>query len=88
VDGDIAVVQSRIDLHYPSDYYSGKKITVTPLNFVCKSRAPPLQRMRVTIARQNAAPKNFRQRDCAQKFRHGAEVPMECALLLNLILRS
>ena len=25
----------------PSDYYSRKKITVTPLNFVCKCRAPP-----------------------------------------------
>jgi hypothetical protein len=23
-----------------SDYYSGKKITVTPLNFVCKRRRP------------------------------------------------
>src|SRR5271170_7692664 len=33
----------------PSDYYSRKKITVTPLNFVCKCRAPPLGHLRFTI---------------------------------------
>ncbi|HEX3502719.1 MAG TPA: hypothetical protein VHU22_04930 [Xanthobacteraceae bacterium] len=41
--GDIGAVQSRIDPHYIPDYYSEKKITVTPLNFVCKPRAPLLR---------------------------------------------
>jgi hypothetical protein len=52
VDGDIGAVQSRIDVHYSSDYYSGKKITVTPLNFVCKRRTPPPPRKRLTVFRK------------------------------------
>jgi hypothetical protein len=52
VDGDIGAVQSRIDVHYSSDYYSGKKITVTPLNFVCKRGAPPPPRKRLTVFRK------------------------------------
>jgi hypothetical protein len=43
VGGDIGAVQSRIDPHYLPNYYSEKKITVTPLNFVCKRRAPLLR---------------------------------------------
>jgi len=35
-----SAVANRSALH--SDYYSEKKITVTPLNFVCKPRAPLL----------------------------------------------
>jgi hypothetical protein len=33
-------VQSRIRPALQSDYYSGKKITVTPLNFVCNRPRP------------------------------------------------
>jgi hypothetical protein len=33
-----SAVANRSALH--PDYYSAKKITVTPLNFVCKCRAP------------------------------------------------
>jgi hypothetical protein len=40
VDGDIGAVQSRIRPALQSDYYSGKKITVTPLNFVCNRPRP------------------------------------------------
>jgi hypothetical protein len=36
-----SAVANRRALH--SDYYSRKKITVTPLNFVCKCRALPLR---------------------------------------------
>ncbi|MGB6659913.1 MAG: hypothetical protein WBE90_12665, partial [Xanthobacteraceae bacterium] len=36
-------VQSRIDPHYLPNYYSEKKITVNPLNFVCMRPAPLLR---------------------------------------------
>jgi hypothetical protein len=35
----VSAVANRSALH--PDYYTGKKITVTPLNFVCKPRGPP-----------------------------------------------
>src|SRR6202043_2676568 len=35
-----------------SDYYSRKKITVTPLNFVCKCRAPPPPRRHPAVFRK------------------------------------
>jgi hypothetical protein len=38
VDGDIGAVPVANRPALQSDYYTGKKITVTPLNFVCKRR--------------------------------------------------
>jgi hypothetical protein len=46
-------VQSRIDPHYVPNYYSEKKITVTPLNFVCKRRVPLLRAL--CFARSDSA---------------------------------
>jgi hypothetical protein len=60
----------------PSDYYSGKKITVTPLNFVCKCRAPPLRRRRGSIAVRRSRGKDFSARDFGRLFVRGAEAPM------------
>ena len=60
-----------------SDYYSGKKITVTPLNFVCRrhrSRPPPGENYAHgsdTARKQSALP------EFAREFLHITEVPME-----------
>jgi hypothetical protein len=62
VDGDIGAVQSRIDVHYSSDYYSRKKITVTRLNFVCKRRAPLPPPKRLTVFRKIRSEQIFQSR--------------------------
>jgi hypothetical protein len=60
-------VQSRIDPHYLPDYYSEKKITVTPLNFVCKRRAPLLRAVHKTRSDSPAHPKSFFVRKIARE---------------------
>jgi len=60
----------------PSDYYSEKKITVTPLDFVRNCRAPHPQSALATIAGTTPQQKYF----CASNFRrenpHDVEMPM------------
>jgi hypothetical protein len=67
-----------------SDYYSRRKITVTPLNFVCKRRVPrtssPLRRRR---RRCNAA-KIFYAHICSIESRDDAKMPMNCRFLRHL----
>ena len=61
----------------PSDYYSRKKITVTPLNFVCRRRH---RRWRAVACHAAAAPpreKIFASRDLAKKFSHCAKMPIK-----------
>jgi hypothetical protein len=71
----------------PSDYYSGKKITVTPLNFVCKCRAPPLRRRRDLIAERRSRGKDLSALDFGRLFVRGAEAPMSYGFLRPPIFR-
>jgi hypothetical protein len=60
-------VQSRIDPHYIPNYYSEKKITVTPLNFVCKRRAPLLRAQRFVRSDSAHDAKSFFAREIARE---------------------
>ncbi len=67
----------------PSDYYSRKKITVTPLNFVCKPRPP-----RAAASAQRPSAKSTAKNFCGaviarKKIRCAAEVPMKYGFLLH-----
>ena len=68
-----------------SDYYSRKKITVTPLNFVCKCRAPPPRREGATVFASHARRQTLSQRRNDAKFAHIAEVPMKRGFLSRVI---
>jgi hypothetical protein len=57
-----------------SDYYSRKKITVTPLNFVCKCRAPPQPSRRRASLGKSRAEKLFRIGVAPEKF----AIPRKC----------
>jgi hypothetical protein len=61
-----------------SDYYSRKKITVTPINFVCRGRAPPPRRKRRAISRKLARGQIFFATQARQKNARDGEVPMKC----------
>ena len=54
-----SAVANRSALH--PDYYTGKKITVTPLNFVCKRRDPVPARTPHDASRRAAMLKTFRR---------------------------
>ena len=71
----------------PSDYYSEKKITVTPLNFVCKCRAPLAARCASRSSAERRCERLLRRRGCTAKISDRAEVPMECAFLRRIMLR-
>jgi hypothetical protein len=60
----------------PSDYYSRKKIIVTPLDFVRGRRRPPPRAMRGAHARAVSWRKISRLRQFARKFFDVAEIPM------------
>jgi hypothetical protein len=79
--GEIGTVQSRIDLHWYSDYTSGKKITVYPLNIVYSRRftASYCARSRDCIA--NVAMKYFCGATQSCKIRSKREVPINRPLL-------
>jgi hypothetical protein len=60
-------VQSRIDPHCLPDYYSEKKITVTPLNFVCKRAVPLLRATHKARSESPARLKSFSAREIARE---------------------
>jgi hypothetical protein len=64
-----------------SDYYKTKKITVTPLNFLCKRRAALLETAREARLCEWSWQKLRRSRDCAAKNPTDAKVSMECGFL-------
>src|SRR5271170_2291291 len=59
------------------DYYSRKKIIVTPPNYVRNCRLPPRQRAHLGIAGKTPRRKNILPRNHARNFRRNAKVPME-----------
>jgi hypothetical protein len=63
-----------------SDYYSRKKITVTPLNFVCKRRFLRAHRARIAPDDTTPRQKKIPPYDFAQKNPDYAEVPMKLEL--------
>ena len=68
----------------PSDYYSRKKITVTPLNFVCKCRAPALVPLRRTVTRETRSAKISGAVPAQREIRSIEEMPMKYRFLLHL----
>src|SRR5262249_8371171 len=71
----------------PSDYYSEKKITVTPLNFVCKCRAPLSERFASRSRAKRRREKLPHRPRFTTKIGDDAEVPMECAFLRRILLQ-
>jgi hypothetical protein len=79
VDGGIVQTANRPAL--PSDYYSRKKITVTPLDFVCNRRRALPRSARNSHSGKTPREKLFRSRIFADDFRRHAEMPMEYGFL-------
>jgi hypothetical protein len=76
-----SAVANRSALH--SDYYTGKKITVTPLNFVCKCRRPRFDPTRDKLVEPTQRERIFRLRFPTTKNPHIAKTPMNCGFLLT-----
>jgi len=76
VGGDIVPIANRSAL--ASDYYSRKKITVSPLDFVRKSRRWPPRSARDAMFGAMLQQKSFLARDCTQKMSRDAVMPMKC----------
>jgi hypothetical protein len=68
-----------------SDYYSRKKITVTPHNFVRKCPAPSFRVTRAVLADKTLRGKNFRPYDRASTIDDDIEVPMDSGFLQYFI---
>jgi hypothetical protein len=71
----VSAVANRSALH--PDYYTGKKITVTPLNFVCKRRRPPPRAQRPAHMAVPSRRKISGLRIFSINFPHGAKMPMK-----------
>jgi hypothetical protein len=71
----VSAVANRSALR--SDYYTGKKITVTPLNFVCMRRRRPPRLPRAAPAHATTRRKDLCSRALPQDFSHRAEMPMK-----------
>jgi hypothetical protein len=70
-----SAVANRSALH--PDYYSRKKITVTPLDFVRKRHFPRHHAMCAALASTTPYRKTFRSRSFARKFRYNTKVPIK-----------
>ena len=71
-----SAVANRSALH--PDYYSEKKITVTPLNFVCRRGAPLVIATRTWRADSGSLQQQFHRRISARIISRFKEVPMNC----------
>jgi len=85
VDGGIVQTANRPAL--PSDYYSRKKITVTPLDFVCNCRRALPHSARNSHSGKTPRENFLRLRIFTDDFPRHAEMPMKYGFLRFIVLQ-